>query len=129
MPGGQVELVDVDLRWGITEKEAQQGGVLPISLAEIDRARPYFMAFLGERCGWVLKPEEYDCSLTLEQPWLDDHLGGKSVTELEILHGVLNNPEMPGRAFFYFRDPKWSGKKGGAYRSEGLEHEVKLKAP
>ena len=53
--------------------------------------------------------------------------GGKSVTELEILHGVLNNPKMAGRAFFYFRDPKWSQKQGGAYRSEGLEHGVKLK--
>jgi hypothetical protein len=125
----QVELVDVDLRWGITEKEAQQGRVLPICLAEIDRARPYFMAFLGERYGWVPKPEEYDRSLTLEQPWLDDHRGGKSVTELEILHGVLNNPKMAGRAFFYLRDPKWSVKKGGDYRSEGPEHEVKLKAP
>lgn len=37
----QVELVDVDLRWGITEAEAQQGKVLPICLAEIDRSRPY----------------------------------------------------------------------------------------
>ena len=30
---------------------------------------------------------------------------GKSVTELEILHGVLNNPDMAERSFFYFRDP------------------------
>ncbi|NDC36274.1 MAG: ATP-binding protein, partial [Synechococcaceae bacterium WB9_2_112] len=36
------------------------------------------------------------------------HLGGVSVTELEILHGVLNDPAMAGRAFFYFRDPAWS---------------------
>ena len=34
----QIELVDVDLRWGITEEEAQQGKVLPICLAEIDRS-------------------------------------------------------------------------------------------
>jgi hypothetical protein len=43
----QVELVDVDLRWGITEKEAQQGKVLPICLAEVDRSRPWFMGFIG----------------------------------------------------------------------------------
>ena len=30
---------------------------------------------------------------------------GKSVTELEILHGVLNDPDMAKHAFFYFRDP------------------------
>ncbi len=29
----------------------------------------------------------------------------RSVTELEILHGVLNNPDMTGQAFFYFRAP------------------------
>ena len=32
-----VELVDVDLRWGITVEEAERGEVLPIFLAEIDR--------------------------------------------------------------------------------------------
>jgi nephrocystin-3 len=46
----QVELVDVDLRWGITEEEAQQGKVLPICLTEIDRSRSRAGAF----CGWVL---------------------------------------------------------------------------
>ena len=48
-----VELVDVDLRWGIKVEEAEQGDVLPISLAEIDRARPYFIGMLGERYGWI----------------------------------------------------------------------------
>jgi len=117
----QVELVDVDLRWGITEKEAQQGKVLPICLAEIDRSRPWFMGFIGERYGWVPAPEQFDPAIVQEQPWLEEHRGGKSVTELEILHGVLNNPEMAGRAFFYFRDSKWSKKMGGSYLSEGSE--------
>jgi WD40 repeat protein len=124
----QVELVDVDLRWGITEKEAQQGKVLPICLAEIDRSRPFFMGFIGERYGWIPEPEKYDVSLIMEQPWLDEHRGGKSVTELEMLHGVLNNPAMEDRAFFYFRDPKWSQKKGGAYLCEGSAEKEKLEA-
>lgn len=129
----QVELVDVDLRWGITEKEAQQGKVLPICLAEIDRSRPYFMGFIGERYGWVPDQHQYDLSLILEQPWLKKHQGGKSVTELEILHGVLNNPKMRDRAFFYFRDPKWakarSKKEGGeAYISAGHAEKKKLEA-
>ena len=34
-----VELVDVDLRWGITVEEAERGEVLPICLAEIDRSQ------------------------------------------------------------------------------------------
>jgi hypothetical protein len=129
----QVELVDVDLRWGITEKEAQQGKVLPICLAEIDRSRPYFMGFIGERYGWVPDQHQYDLSLILEQPWLKKHQGGKSVTELEILHGVLNNTKMRDRAFFYFRDPKWakarSKKEGGeAYISADHAEKKKLEA-
>ena len=48
-----VELVDVDLRWGITVEEAERGEVLPICLAEIDRSRPYFIGMLGERYGWI----------------------------------------------------------------------------
>lgn len=124
----QVELVDVDLRWGITEKEAQQGKVLPICMAEIDRSRPFFMGFIGERYGWVPEKDQYDLSLILEQPWLDEHRGGKSVTELEMLHGVLNNPAMEDRAFFYFRDTAYSRKKGGAYLSEGPAERAKLEA-
>jgi len=31
------------------------------------------------------------------------------VTELEILHGVLRNPQMAGHAYFYFRDPVYVG--------------------
>ncbi len=122
----QVELVDVDLRWGITDKEAQQGKVLPICLAEIDRSRPYFMGFIGERYGWVPEKDQYDLSLIIEQPWLDKHRGGKSVTELEMLHGVLNNPAMEDRAFFYFRDATYSQKKGGHYLSESPEDKAKL---
>ena len=124
----QVELVDVDLRWGITEEEAQQGKVLPICLAEIDRSRPYFMGFIGERYGWVPEKEQYDLSLIMEQSWLDKHRGGKSVTELEMLHGVLNNPAMEDRAFFYFRDSAYSQAKGGAYLSEGPQEKAKLEA-
>ena len=44
---------EVDLRWGVTEEQAQRGEVLPICLAEIDRCRPYFIGLLGERYGRV----------------------------------------------------------------------------
>ena len=108
-----VELVDVDLRWGITAKQAERGEVLPICLVEIERARPFFVGMLGERYGWVPPAEVYAIDLIEHQPWLDQHRGGKSVTELEILHGVLNNPKMAGQAFFYFRSAAYAKAKGG----------------
>lgn len=113
-----VELVEVDLRWGITEEEAERGAVLPICLEEIERCRPFFIGLLGERYGWVPDAGQYSAAIVEAQPWLKSLLGGKSVTELEILHGVLNNRQMGGRAFFYFRDPDYSRRGGAGYMSE-----------
>ena len=95
---------EVDLRWGITDEEAAEGKVLPICLAEIERSRPYFIGLLGERYGWV--PRDVPQDLIEGQPWLAQHREC-SVTELEILHGVLNNPEMAEHAFFYLRDSSY----------------------
>lgn len=96
---------EVDLRWGVTEEQKAEGKVLPICLAEIRRCRPYFIGILGERYGWV--PDEIPPRLKQRERWLKRY-GNRSVTELEILHGVLNNPQMAGHAFFYFRDPAFS---------------------
>jgi nephrocystin-3 len=103
-----VTFTEVDLRWGITEEQAAEGKVLPLCLAEIERSRPYFLGLLGERYGWI--PDTIPAEVIEKEPWLKEHLHDrKSVTELEILHGVLNNPDMRGHASFYFRDPAYVG--------------------
>ena len=95
---------EVDLRWGIPDEAKAEGKVLPVCLAEIHHCRPYFIGLLGERYGWV--PDEIPQELIAQEPWLKEHLH-HWVTELEILHGVLNNPEMADHAFFYLRDPAY----------------------
>src|SRR5690606_25447890 len=95
---------EVDLRWGVTDEQKAEGAVLPICLAEIDRTRPYFIGLLGQRYGWV--PDEIPSQLAEQLGWLTDD-ASRSVTELEIVHGVLNDPEAAGHAFFYLRDPAW----------------------
>lgn len=95
---------EVDLRWGVTDEQKADGAVLPVCLAEIELSRPYFIGLLGERYGWV--PDEIPGSLVEQHGWLAS-AAGRSVTELEILHGVLNDPEMEGHAYFYLRDPSW----------------------
>jgi hypothetical protein len=98
-----LHLVDVDLRWGVTEEDAQRGKALEICLREIEDCRPFFLGLLGERYGWI--PPCYDIP---DEPQFDSlrHLEpGHSITAMEIYHGVLNNPEMRSHAFFYFRDP------------------------
>jgi tetratricopeptide (TPR) repeat protein len=95
---------EVDLRWGITDEQKAEGKVLPICLAEIHHCRPYFLGILGERYGWV--PEELPSGVSERESWLAEHRE-KSVTELEMLHGVLNNPAMAEHAFFYLRAPTY----------------------
>jgi nephrocystin-3 len=101
-----VEFTEVDLRWGVTEEQAERGEVLPICLKEIENSRPYFICLLGERYGWVPPSGTISASLLEIQPWLAQH-SDKSVTEMEIIHGVLANPVMNNRAFFYFRDSSY----------------------
>ncbi len=92
----------VDLRWGITDEQGAEGKVLPICFSEIDGCRPFFIGMLGERYGWL--PDDLPRELIEKEPWLSEH-PDCSVTELEILHGVLNDKARCEHAFFYFRDP------------------------
>ena len=120
---------EVDLRWGVTDEQKAEGKVLPICLAEIQRCRPYFIGLLGERYGWV--PEEIDPDLEEREKWLKEH-HERSVTELEILHGVLRDPKMADHAFFYFRDSDYlnhlpDGAKSADFISESPESADKLK--
>jgi len=52
----RINLIDVDLRWGVSEKDAQDGKALDICLDEIDSCRPFFLGLLGHRYGWVPLP-------------------------------------------------------------------------
>ena len=123
-----VDLVDVDLRWGITVEQAERGEVLPICLAEIDRSRPFFIGLLGERYGWIPPKEKYPPDLVRQRRWLKTHQGGKSVTELEILHGVLNDPKMAGRARFYFRSSEYAKNKKGDYLPASKDDQQRQRA-
>jgi hypothetical protein len=121
---------EVDLRWGITEEEAAEGKVLPLCLEEIHRCQPYFIGLLGERYGWVPKSEEIPDDLLEREPWLKDHLS-HSVTEMEIIHGVLCEEQMHRRAFFYFRDPGYldrlpEERNRADFESESPEAKKKL---
>ena len=103
----RIHLVDIDLRWGVTKEQADNDQVLDLCLQQIDECRPLFIGILGERYGWV--PDSYPDEAVSRYGWIQ-HQAGKSVTELEILYGVLRKHEMQSRAFFYFRDRAFSAK-------------------
>jgi len=113
------------LRWGITDEQVAEGKVLPLCLAEIEHSRPYFIGLLGERYGWI--PDSIPPEVIAREPWLREHLEQRtSVTELEFLHGVLNDPAMAGHAFFYFRNPAYGNGAvlGEAERQELAERNI-----
>lgn len=99
----RIHLIDVDLRWGLTREQAENDRIVDLCLAHIDECRPFFVGILGERYGSV--PLRYPADALRRYGWMGQHLN-KSVTELEILHGILGSSGMHTRAFFYFRDPR-----------------------
>lgn len=98
----RLHLNDIDLRWGVTKEQAENDQTLDLCLQQIDECRPFFVGILGERYGWV--PAKLPNLNKPEYGWIQG-LTSKSITELEILHGVLNNPKMHPHSIFFFRDP------------------------
>ncbi len=97
----RIHLVDIDLRWGVTKEQSDGDRALDLCLQQIDECRPLFIGILGDRYGYV--PEDFPEDALSKYGWIQDKTG-KSITELEIIHGVLNDHEMKPRSFFCFRD-------------------------
>jgi nephrocystin-3 len=122
-----VEFTAVDLRWGVTEEEAKQGLVVKICLEEINRCKPFFLGFLGERYGWVPSSDDIDQYEQLSQHFpivkasLDERL---SVTEMEIRHGVLE-AENKVEAVFYQRNRKLTEKLAKEQHNQFFESDDK----
>ena len=101
-------LEPIDLRWGVetvtvAEQQAKELLVLKVCLDEIRRSRPFLIALVGDRYGWV-PPEERMRAAVDEEGFRTD-VEGKSVTALEIEFGVLDSADQKRRSLFYFRDP------------------------
>jgi hypothetical protein len=99
-----VTFVHVDLRWGVTREEAENGDVLEICLREIDRCRPWILGLLGARYGWI-DPRARDTLATQPRFALLARYSDASVTELELRHAITNPPpELPSpKALLYWR--------------------------
>jgi WD40 repeat protein len=109
----KLRLVDIDLRWGVTEADASQNKrVVQVCLERIDACRPFFLCFLGQRRGWVPARDDISLATFAAYPDLERFAGDTSVTELEILHAFVSplHSGVHGRAehsFFYLRQPEY----------------------
>ncbi len=113
----KLRLVDIDLRWGVTEADATHNkNVVQVCLDRIDECRPFFLCFLGQRYGWIPKPEDIDEATFRKFPGLTEAVAAQSsVTDIEVLHSAMrpfHSPDIVATkgyhpadyAFFYLRD-------------------------
>ncbi|MBO4941962.1 MAG: DUF4062 domain-containing protein [Muribaculaceae bacterium] len=97
-----VTVTEVDLRWGITQSEAEDGMTISICLDEIINSRPFFIGLLGNRYGWTPTRRELGADIT-GSPYeeiIDDVDNQLSITEIEMQYGVLRNPEQIYASFY-----------------------------
>lgn len=117
-----------DLRWGVNtgDLDSEEGAekVLSVCLDEIDKCKPFMIIILGERYGWIPKPELLQSVAERKNYQLEEL--EKSVTALEIEYGALNNPEVLERSIFLFREPILGANED--YQSEGEEYAKRLNA-
>lgn len=99
----KVSLTVIDLRWGITEEESKMSKVVEICLEEIDKSHPFFIGLLGNRYGWIPKSEKNEWRKFIPEKYEDvisDIYDGKSMTEIEILYGVLHRRDSVHASFY-----------------------------
>lgn len=103
-----VQLFELDLRWGITPEESKSGKVVEICLNEIDNSIPFFIGIIGDRYGWIPKINEIDNHVINSFPSVNEYLSSHlSVTEMEMQYGVLQRIENI-HAYFYIKKGRYT---------------------
>ena len=98
-----VNLVPVDLRWGITDNEEESFSsntkIIDVCLKEIDAAQ-CFLGIIGERYGWCPSSNDLSKSNVLkgDYAWLVN--AGMSMTEIEMQYGALIRQKHNYTSFF-----------------------------
>ncbi|XP_062916230.1 telomerase protein component 1 isoform X3 [Mobula hypostoma] len=99
----RIHLQEVDLRWGITEEESRSNRQLELCLSEVSRCQ-LFVLILGERYGQIL--DSYSLPDLPQFQWVKDYPRGRSITEMELMQFLRQNPGDPRQTcFVYTRDP------------------------
>ncbi len=119
-----VEVQEVDLRWGVNEEDA----TLDVCLQAVRRSN-WFVGLIGQRYGTTLEDEETVALLGEDYPSVREGLG-RSLTEIEILEGVLLNAKGDKQTLFFERDPAWldtlSPSERANYEEQNPEARAKL---
>ena len=119
-----------DLRWGVNTLDMNERDsmlkVIRVCFDEIDKARPFFMAIIGERYGDIPSEDVVKIGLSGRNVPIEDMLN-KSVTEMEIIYSTLYNDDQ-SCVRFYLRNIENKKKKllnntGILRRFQGMNNE------
>lgn len=96
----------VDLRWGIevsdnSSEEESSTKILKVCFDEIERSKPFFIGFIGERYGWIPNFSNIESSSFGFD--FSNMKGDISVTEMEMLY-ALQNFDSPKSCLFFIRN-------------------------
>lgn len=131
----RIELKVIDLRWGVdttkTDENEREAFVLKVCLDSIKYNRPFFVALLGERYGWVPPQNRWENvynTLSDNEKKMVENSVEKSVTELEIMFGALGNAgEILSRSLFYFRKKESYSNMPNALYTNNYQDEDKYR--
>ena len=100
-----VDIMEVDLRWGITEKDIERMTLLEICISETLNCVPFFVGLIGDNYGTLAKQEEirklppsYKRAIGMKSR--EDIPSGISLTELEMRAGVFTKDNKEHAKFF-----------------------------
>lgn len=103
-----VDITEVDLRWGITEKDIEKLALLEICIAETLNCVPFFIGLVGENYGTLARldeikrlPPSYKRAIGMRSR--EDFPEGVSLTELEMRAGVFTKKNREYARFFIRR--------------------------
>ena len=127
----RIHLVEVDLRWGVTEEEAKTGQVLKyllililyiyiytrLCLQEVDRCH-IFAGLIGDRYGWTPSPQQVPDEVKVKYEWKAGH----SVTAMEITQAFKQSKNCS----FYFRNSSVYNSIPGNCKSDFVESQSEI---
>lgn len=106
-----IELIDIDLRWGIPDEEVAANSAVELCLDIIRINTPMLIInFTGERTGWIPTREDISDRFVQMYPQMLSYIGNKSITELEMLYYEMTS--LVEGALYLFRTmrtiPDWN---------------------
>ncbi len=104
-----IKVYHVDLRWGITNEDMKNKRVIDTCMKYLHEAKPYFVGIIGNRYGSVMSPNEVDITPIVSNYYpaiFEDIKNGASITEIEIMNGILRSKEKMNAIFFIKKNPQ-----------------------